>query len=633
MRVVGAAAVTLERPPHVLPLGNLALYGAHSALHQPLQASWHLPAPGLPSQGIRLLLPLPAHWPWASHSLSSALTRGALLEIVHEDLKMGSDGESDQASATSSDEVQSPVRVRMRNHPPRKISTEDINKRLSLPADIRLPEGYLEKLTLNSPIFDKPLSRRLRRVSLSEIGFGKLETYIKLDKLGEGTYATVYKGKSKLTDNLVALKEIRLEHEEGAPCTAIREVSLLKDLKHANIVTLHDIIHTEKSLTLVFEYLDKDLKQYLDDCGNIINMHNVKLFLFQLLRGLAYCHRQKVLHRDLKPQNLLINERGELKLADFGLARAKSIPTKTYSNEVVTLWYRPPDILLGSTDYSTQIDMWGVGCIFYEMATGRPLFPGSTVEEQLHFIFRILGTPNEDTWPGILSNEEFRTYNYPKYRAEALLSHAPRVDSDGADLLTKLLQFEGRNRISAEDAMKHPFFLSLGDRIHKLPDTTSIFALKEIQLQKEASIRSSSMPDSGKCRCDPCPLPCPLAPIHLPACSPTAIRSAFPCRQASLPSGGHRILSHRPRPQQAAAGGMPHPSQGSPQLHPPCLLPAYLPDSCSHAHMSPAACLNTRPLACWPTHWPVCWVLTKLSSLLRLVCLSICLCLFLSLSW
>uniref|UniRef100_A0A452TTQ2 cyclin-dependent kinase n=1 Tax=Ursus maritimus TaxID=29073 RepID=A0A452TTQ2_URSMA len=416
-------------------------------------------------------------------------------EIVHEDLKMGSDGESDQASATSSDEVQSPVRVRMRNHPPRKISTEDINKRLSLPADIRLPEGYLEKLTLNSPIFDKPLSRRLRRVSLSEIGFGKLETYIKLDKLGEGTYATVYKGKSKLTDNLVALKEIRLEHEEGAPCTAIREVSLLKDLKHANIVTLHDIIHTEKSLTLVFEYLDKDLKQYLDDCGNVINMHNVKLFLFQLLRGLAYCHRQKVLHRDLKPQNLLINERGELKLADFGLARAKSIPTKTYSNEVVTLWYRPPDILLGSTDYSTQIDMWGVGCIFYEMATGRPLFPGYTVEEQLHFIFRILGTPTEETWPGILSNEEFKTYNYPKYRAEALLSHVFNTPPLPPPPLPSP-QFEGRNRISAEDAMKHPFFLSLGDRIHKLPDTTSIFALKEIQLQKEASLRSSSMPDS-----------------------------------------------------------------------------------------------------------------------------------------
>ncbi|XP_069785314.1 cyclin-dependent kinase 17-like isoform X2 [Narcine bancroftii] len=428
-------------------------------------------------------------------SLSSHLQRNTTLEIVHEDLKMGSDGESDQASATSSDEVQSPVRVRLRNNV-RKISTEDINKRLSLPADIRLPEGYLEKFAMNSPPFDKPLSRRLRRVSLSEIGFGKLETYVKLDKLGEGTYATVYKGRSKLTDNLVALKEIRLEHEEGAPCTAIREVSLLKDLKHANIVTLHDIIHTEKSLTLVFEYLDKDLKQYLEDCGNVIHIHNVKLFLFQLLRGLAYCHHRKVLHRDLKPQNLLINEKGELKLADFGLARAKSVPTKTYSNEVVTLWYRPPDVLLGSTEYSTQIDMWGVGCIFYEMGTGRPLFPGSTVEEELHFIFRILGTPTEVTWPGILANEDFRSYNYPQYQPEPLVNHAPRLDMEGLDLLSKLLQFEGKKRISAQQAMLHPHFHTLGDRVHKLPDTMSIFALKEIKLQRDSGYRSTLLPES-----------------------------------------------------------------------------------------------------------------------------------------
>uniref|UniRef100_A0A8C8ENP9 Protein kinase domain-containing protein n=1 Tax=Oncorhynchus tshawytscha TaxID=74940 RepID=A0A8C8ENP9_ONCTS len=353
-------------------------------------------------------------------------SRGFDSSIVHENVKMGSDGESDQASGTSSDEVQSPVRVRMRNNHHRRISNEDINKRLSLPADIRLPEGYLEKFAMNSPPFDKPMSRRLRRASLSEIGFGKLETYIKLDKLGEGTYATVYKGRSKLTDNLVALKEIRLEHEEGAPCTAIREVSLLKDLKHANIVTLHDIIHTDKCLTLVFEYLEKDLKQYMDDCGSIMSVHNVKIFLFQLLRGLAYCHRRKVLHRDLKPQNLLINDKGELKLADFGLARAKSVPTKTYSNEVVTLWYRPPDVLLGSTEYSTPIDMWGVGCIFYEMMTGRPLFPGSTVEDELHLIFRILGTPTELTWPGITTSEEFKTYKFPRYHAEPLVNHAPR---------------------------------------------------------------------------------------------------------------------------------------------------------------------------------------------------------------
>ena len=422
---------------------------------------------------------------------------GSRLDIVHENLKMGSDGESDQASGTSSDEVQSPTGVCLRNRIHRRISMEDLNKRLSLPADIRIPDGYLEKLQISSPPFDQPMSRRSRRASLSEIGFGKMETYIKLEKLGEGTYATVYKGRSKLTENLVALKEIRLEHEEGAPCTAIREVSLLKDLKHANIVTLHDIVHTDKSLTLVFEYLDKDLKQYMDDCGNIMSMHNVKLFLYQILRGLAYCHRRKVLHRDLKPQNLLINERGELKLADFGLARAKSVPTKTYSNEVVTLWYRPPDVLLGSSEYSTQIDMWGVGCIFFEMASGRPLFPGSTVEDELHLIFRLLGTPSQETWPGVSSNDEFKNYNFPKYKPQPLINHAPRLDSEGIELITKFLQYESKKRVPAEEAMKHVYFRSLGPRIHALPESVSIFSLKEIQLQKDPGFRNSSYPETG----------------------------------------------------------------------------------------------------------------------------------------
>ncbi|KAI6072815.1 Cyclin-dependent kinase 18 [Aix galericulata] len=384
----------------------------------------------------------------------------------------------------------------------------DVSKRLSLPMDIRLPPEFLQKLQMESPEFPKPLSRMSRRASLSDIGFGKLETYVKLDKLGEGTYATVFKGRSKLTENLVALKEIRLEHEEGAPCTAIREVSLLKNLKHANIVTLHDIIHTERSLTLVFEYLDNDLKQYLDNCGNLMNVHNVKIFMFQLLRGLAYCHGRKILHRDLKPQNLLINERGELKLADFGLARAKSVPTKTYSNEVVTLWYRPPDVLLGSTEYSTPIDMWGVGCIHYEMVTGRPMFPGSTVKEELHLIFRLLGTPTEDTWPGITSNEEFKAYNFTQYRAQPLINHAPRLESEGIDLLMNLLLYEAKSRISAEAALRHPYFKSLGERVHLLPDNVSIFSLKEIQLQKDPGYRGSAFQQSEptehrRARCPP----------------------------------------------------------------------------------------------------------------------------------
>uniref|UniRef100_A0A2C9JGH2 cyclin-dependent kinase n=1 Tax=Biomphalaria glabrata TaxID=6526 RepID=A0A2C9JGH2_BIOGL len=430
----------------------------------------------------------------------ATLPHDVKLGVVHENPRVAlyaNDTEDSRRSADERFDVVSPVTVRLRNKQ-RRLS-EEVTKRLSLPADIRLPENFLARQSLSlSP--DGQLTRRSRRKSLSEIGFGKIESYAKLDKLGEGTYATVFKGKSRLTDNLVALKEIRLEHEEGAPCTAIREVSLLRDLKHANIVTLHDIIHTDKSLTLVFEYLEKDLKQYMDDCGNIMSMTNVKLFLFQLLRGLAYCHKRRVLHRDLKPQNLLINERGELKLADFGLARAKSIPTKTYSNEVVTLWYRPPDVLLGSTEYSTPIDMWGVGCIFYEMACGRPLFPGSTVDDELHLIFKTLGLPSDDSMPGISKNPEFIAYEFPKYQAESLITIAPRLDADGLELLAKFLKYNPVTRVSASEAMKHSFFCSLGPNVHKLPDTVSIFTVPGISLHRDPGMRSSSLATTGKQR-------------------------------------------------------------------------------------------------------------------------------------
>jgi cyclin-dependent kinase 17 len=423
--------------------------------------------------------------------------------VVHEHPRIGSDGESEEGSGTSEEQNISPGSgdsnqsnsnelVKMRQKPlNRKVSKqEEISKRLSLPADLRLPENFISRQAV-SPTLEGQITRTNRRQSLSEIGFGRIDTYTKLDKLGEGTYATVFKGKSRLTDNLVALKEIRLEHEEGAPCTAIREVSLLKDLKHANIVTLHDIVHTEKSLTLVFEYLEKDLKQYMDDCGAILAISNVKLFLFQMLRGLAYCHARRVLHRDLKPQNLLINERGELKLADFGLARAKSVPTKTYSNEVVTLWYRPPDVLLGSTEYSTPIDMWGVGCIFYEMSSGRPLFPGSTVEDELLLIFRVLGTPKEEDWPGISRSEELANYKFSVYQPESLVSRAPRLDTDGISLLSGFLKFEGRRRISAKDAMKQPYFASLSQAALTLGDNESIFNVPGVVLARDPGYRAA----------------------------------------------------------------------------------------------------------------------------------------------
>ena len=336
------------------------------------------------------------------------------------------------------------------------------------------------------------LSRRQRRTSLTEIGFGRLDTYTKLEKLGEGTYATVFKGKSTLTQGIVALKEIRLQYEEGAPCTAIREIALLKNLKHSNIVTLHDIIHTDTSLTLVFEYVERDLKQYLDECGNFMNMRNVQLFLFQLLRGLKYCHSKKILHRDLKPQNLLIGKDGDLKLADFGLAREKTVPSKTYSSEVVTLWYRPPEVLLGSVTYDSSIDMWGVGCIFCEMASGRTLFPGSSVDEELILIWRILGTPTEDVWPGISQNKEFINGKFPRYHPEPLRNLVPRLDPNGLSLLTSFLIYDSSKRIRAKDALNHPYFYSLGSEVFQLPDTSSIFSLDDFELQRDPGLRPQS---------------------------------------------------------------------------------------------------------------------------------------------
>ncbi|XP_071451926.1 cyclin-dependent kinase 14 isoform X1 [Hetaerina americana] len=337
-------------------------------------------------------------------------------------------------------------------------------------------------------------ARRTKRYSAfgGDSPFGKSESYVKLEQLGEGSYATVYKGYSNLTKQVVALKEIRLQEEEGAPFTAIREASLLKELKHANIVTLHDIIHTRETLTFVFEFVHTDLSQYMEKHGGGggggLEHANVRLFLFQLLRGLAYCHRRRVLHRDVKPQNLLISEIGELKLADFGLARAKSVPSHTYSHEVVTLWYRPPDVLLGSTEYSTSLDMWGVGCIFVEMVTGLPTFPGvRNTYDQLDKIFKILGTPTEETWRGVSRLPGYTPHKLCFYKCQKLGMSFPRLYdiADGESLASMLLQLNPNDRIGAEAALKHRYFSCLPKKLYELPDEISIFSVENITLNPE----------------------------------------------------------------------------------------------------------------------------------------------------
>ncbi|KAG5447126.1 Cyclin-dependent kinase 16 [Clonorchis sinensis] len=331
-------------------------------------------------------------------------------------------------------------------------------------------------------------SRRELRHSMHELGFGKAESYKKLELIGEGTYASVYKGYSMLLERIVALKEIRMEETEGAPCTAIREISLLRHLRHANIVTLHDVIYAPNSLTLVFEYVEQDLRNYMAAHKNRLPMDTVKSFMCQIFRALAFCHERRILHRDLKPQNLLITKNRELKLADFGLARAKSIPTKTYSNEVATLWYRPPDVLLGDRNYSGHIDIWGAGCIFYEMVTGRTPFPGDSKENQIFVIFKKLGIPPETYWPGLRQNEKFRTIvlsdspdssstgrffsmssakstdnetgvqEFTDHIRGMLRGRVTCLDTNGLDLLTQCLHLLGARRITAADALNHNYF-------------------------------------------------------------------------------------------------------------------------------------------------------------------------------
>ncbi|KAL6552163.1 hypothetical protein OROGR_008317 [Orobanche gracilis] len=268
-------------------------------------------------------------------------------------------------------------------------------------------------------------------------GSRSVECFEKLEQIGEGTYGQVYMAREKRTGEIVALKKIRMDNEkEGFPITAIREIKILKKLQHENVINLKEIVTSpgregneqgkpdgnkyQGNIYMVFEYMDHDLTGLADRPGLRFTVPQIKCYMKQLLTGLHYCHVNQVLHRDIKGSNLLIDNEGNLKLADFGLARSFSNDVNAnLTNRVITLWYRPPELLLGATKYGPAVDLWSVGCIFAELLYGKPILPGKNETEQLNKIFELCGTPDELTWPGV--------------------SKIPCFDRHALDLLEKML--------------------------------------------------------------------------------------------------------------------------------------------------------------------------------------------------
>ncbi|KAF8062780.1 CDKC-1 [Scenedesmus sp. PABB004] len=297
------------------------------------------------------------------------------------------------------------------------------------------------------------------------------------DQIGEGTYGKVYRGTDRARGDKVALKMIRMDNEkEGFPITAIREIKLLSMLKHENIVNLREIVrsrvHRESKykgdIFMVFDYAEHDLTGMMDAVkarGGALTVPQIKCIMLQLLKGLAYCHMNGILHRDLKASNLLINRRGALKIADFGLARNYATnDAGKLTNRVITLWYRPPELLLGAERYGPEVDVWSVGCIFAELLARKPLFPGNNEQQQLDWIFKLMGAPSEQNWPGVSELEFFHNVKASAYKKgpEVFDDWCRRhsVPADAIPLLKSMLCLDPSKRITATDAALSPYFFT-----------------------------------------------------------------------------------------------------------------------------------------------------------------------------
>lgn len=299
-------------------------------------------------------------------------------------------------------------------------------------------------------------------------GSRSVDAFEKLEQIGEGTYGQVYMAREKDTGEIVALKKVRMDNEkEGFPITAIREIKILKKLKHDHVIRLKEIVTSKAqennkykgSIYMVFEYMDHDLTGLSDRPGMRFTIPQIKCYMTQLLKGLHYCHSQGILHRDIKGSNLLIDNNGILKLADFGLARTYgSNSNAQLTNRVITLWYRPPELLLGSNKYGPAVDMWSVGCIFAELLLGKPILPGKNEFEQLQLIFNLCGSPDETNWPGVSKLQWWQQFKPERPLKRRLKDVYKSFDKNALDLVEKMLTLDPAKRTSAKDALDHDYF-------------------------------------------------------------------------------------------------------------------------------------------------------------------------------
>lgn len=287
-------------------------------------------------------------------------------------------------------------------------------------------------------------------------------------KLGEGTYANVYLGWLRSdSSKLVAIKKIKVQKEytEGMAPDAVRELKHLQELRHPNIISLLSVFSSkDQNLNLVLEYLPLgDLEMLVRDTERVrYGAADIKAWMGMLTRAVWFCHENFVLHRDIKPNNLLIAADGEVKLADFGLARSFSDPYRIMTSNVITRWYRPPELLFGAKHYSGAVDVWSVGLVFAELIIRNPYLPGNTEVEQITLICRALGTPTEDNWPGVTSLPEYTVPGdvTPVHPKESFMGTFGTVGSDGVDLLVKTLALDPKKRITARDMLKHSWWFA-----------------------------------------------------------------------------------------------------------------------------------------------------------------------------